>query len=360
MHIASAAPYGRNIMCTLQFMVNHGTHCHNLHSVMRCEPCLNCRLQHRLDHCYILFCCIRVRLTAGPTKDAITEALAAVGKNERRDAKTSDLDNAVAVAWVENQMAKPATGLRAYFRRRSNPRAYYDVSSGSATPPCKVGSRWHKFAFDKGDVGKVLEVDSISSLQLFRLTVDGVNRGETPKLFGEKWPGLQETTIQHSGDGRCMVPASTAHNAEIRVEDCDPSTPSANTLWTWSAETKLIKHRETGAFLKNAGGPNSILLCNSNVCDIADRKMWWDYDPSSNRIRLLHPLNEGTPSKCIDLVAGDDRVNIASCSEAASNQQWSMSATKPSAPATPPPTTSFAICAVSEGIGQAPGGRTRW
>ena len=72
--------------------------------------------------------------------------------------------------------ALPATLLRTHFRKRSNPRVYYDAASSRVTEPCEVGSRWNKFVFDKNDVGKVLEVHSVPDIQKFRLTIDGVVR----------------------------------------------------------------------------------------------------------------------------------------------------------------------------------------
>ena len=117
--------------------------------------------------------------TFGPTNDAITEALVAVGRNQTRGEHTDDLDTVVAAAWVDAQIGMNATLLRAHFRKRANPRVYYDASAGGVAQPCEVGSRWSGFAFDKNDLGKVLAVDSVPDIPRFRLTVDGVNRGET-------------------------------------------------------------------------------------------------------------------------------------------------------------------------------------
>jgi hypothetical protein len=64
--------------------------------------------------------------------------------------------------------------------------------------------------FDKLDVGKVVEVSSVPNIQMFRLTVDGVNRGETARFFGMQWPGAQPSTVQSAGgtDSQALCIAS--------------------------------------------------------------------------------------------------------------------------------------------------------
>ena len=109
----------------------------------------------------------------------------------------------------------------------------------------------------------MLEVDSVPSIQRFRLTVDGVNRGETDTHVSERWPGLQPTTIQINGDvrGLCIGPASSGHLAPVRMVSCNASVAaSAHNLWTWNSDTKLLRNAGTGTCLGAVGGPSHVRM----------------------------------------------------------------------------------------------------
>lgn len=84
--------------------------------------------------------------TFGPTAAAIGEAVGG---------SAAPFGAAAALAWVEAQMAKPATLHRAHVRARLNPRV---ADTGAFAPgPCAPGSRWNRAALDQLDVGQVSE-----------------------------------------------------------------------------------------------------------------------------------------------------------------------------------------------------------
>ena len=82
--------------------------------------------------------------TFGPTRALLDGALGA------------DMGDSSVRSWIDEQMSLPATSLRAYARRVTNPRIRQDLISGTSMagrprPACAAGSRWHRFAFNSED-----------------------------------------------------------------------------------------------------------------------------------------------------------------------------------------------------------------
>ena len=77
----------------------------------------------------------------GPTSSDIAAALALAARDP--DAASDDDDLAVAAAWVESQMAKNATLLRAHFRQRANPRFFCTSSKLKLKPQPALNRHTH-------------------------------------------------------------------------------------------------------------------------------------------------------------------------------------------------------------------------
>lgn len=60
--------------------------------------------------------------TFGPTNEAITDALAAVGQAGRKSDPADDRDATVAAAWIRSQFEQQPTLLRPHYRQSANPR----------------------------------------------------------------------------------------------------------------------------------------------------------------------------------------------------------------------------------------------
>lgn len=59
--------------------------------------------------------------------------------------------NSTAAEWIKEQISKPMTSHREFFRRRVNPRFPNPRSIGRSDHPCHSLSRWRKYAFSKKD-----------------------------------------------------------------------------------------------------------------------------------------------------------------------------------------------------------------
>jgi hypothetical protein len=219
--------------------------------------------------------------TFGPTNADITSVLNTVGKGgqNERTAPTIDTETTTAAAWVEAQMTLSPTLLRPKYRRSANPRIYHDSSSGGAAEPCEVGSRWNRFAFDSADIGKVLEVVSVPSLQKFRLSIDNVVRTETDNFISEKWPGLAPTTITNNGGPLCLGTATsaTANRNPIDMTDCS----NTDAQWLWNPSTKLVKMANLNYCLDNLGGNTRVWIYD---CNPTNANQQWFYDESTRML----------------------------------------------------------------------------
>ena len=110
-----------------------------------------------------------MRATFGPTRRSIEEFL-----TEHRGSPA---------AWIKDQIAAPATLLRAFHRRHANPRiSDEDVPllwAARVRSACSGGSRWNRHAFGGNDLNQILDVTSagadgfaLSILSITRAVVD--------------------------------------------------------------------------------------------------------------------------------------------------------------------------------------------
>ncbi len=121
-----------------------------------------------------------MQATFGPTRAAV-DALELRGaelaaRRLSEGAGDAWLDGAL-VEWVGAQMGLGPSLLRAYYRERANPRLDTETSTGTVRGPCTVGSRWHRFALTKVDIGKRVVVGMPSGGR-HTVTVDGELRSE--------------------------------------------------------------------------------------------------------------------------------------------------------------------------------------
>ena len=81
--------------------------------------------------------------------------------------------------WILQQMSLKPTLHRAYYRSRVNRRITSQVNPGRPRSACETLSRWHRWAFNFEDAGKVMEAAVRGSVVV--LTIDGVERTEVPQ-----------------------------------------------------------------------------------------------------------------------------------------------------------------------------------
>jgi hypothetical protein len=275
--------------------------------------------------------------TFGPTNEAITDALDAVARKEAKNDKANDRDITVATVWVESQMELTPTLLRSRYRRAANPRVFHDQASGGVAEPCQVGSRWNRFALDKLDVGKVLEIDSDVTVKKWRLTVDGVNRGETKTIFGELWPGLQTTTLQVR-DGLCLGVPSNGNGVAPIMTNCDLDDTKAT--WKYNSVSKLLTNMDTSRCLDDAAGSTRVHMWD---CNPTNKNQFFEWDPAT---KMLHSDKDG---KCLNAPTSLEHgsgVDLQTCDENLSSMKWEMSAEKSRTVAGP--TRMFTICQLTE------------
>ena len=109
-----------------------------------------------------------LQASMGPTRSMIDAEQQAFGTD----------GTAAAKAWIQAQIALPASSHREYFRKRANiAMETNSYSIANVNNPCGVGSRWHNWAFTTSDVGKSM-VFSTGVLGQSVITVDAVRRTE--------------------------------------------------------------------------------------------------------------------------------------------------------------------------------------
>jgi hypothetical protein len=86
-----------------------------------------------------------------------------------------------AAAFVDEQLAMPATLLREHLRKRTSPKQLANDDYGSLRSGCDLGSRWHSHAFQFLDVGRQLSV---------------VLGGVTPNWFALSLDGILVTELE--------------------------------------------------------------------------------------------------------------------------------------------------------------------
>ena len=100
--------------------------------------------------------------TYGPTQTSLSEAMA-IGS---------------AAVWVRDQMNKPASFLRAHYRRRANAYTKNDLHHHGTRIACEQGSRWARHAFNRWrDVGKTI-IEEDTGTGSYYLKIDGIVRTE--------------------------------------------------------------------------------------------------------------------------------------------------------------------------------------
>ena len=183
-----------------------------------------------------------------------------------------------AQAWLDAQVAVPATGLRQYLRKRTNPRSRI----GTLRSACAEKSRWSSLALDRLDVGKVLMVASqvrrdattndthihtyththtthsrahtarAPQVGSFALSVDGVPRGEINSFNGS------------ASHVVCKVEEVAGGAVELGSADsCDVTTSWSNPIIVLSApgpEVVVLPGRSSMTDIPDV--PNAHLLTN--------------------------------------------------------------------------------------------------
>jgi len=98
----------------------------------------------------------------GPTQTSLSEAMT-IGS---------------AAGWVQDQMNKPASLLRAHYRRRANAYTRNDLRHHGTRIACEQGSRWNRHAFNRWrDIGKTI-VEEPTGTGSWYLKIDGIVRTE--------------------------------------------------------------------------------------------------------------------------------------------------------------------------------------
>eukprot|EP01052_Picozoa_sp_SAG31_P027284 SAG31_NODE_2540_length_5538_cov_7.680859_3_plen_948_part_00 len=78
--------------------------------------------------------------------------------------------------WIADQMSRPPTLHRAFYRERASVRTQTDLYVGRVQPPCEVGSWWHRYAFTRDDHGKTVEGYIHAPSGELILTIDSIPR----------------------------------------------------------------------------------------------------------------------------------------------------------------------------------------
>ena len=81
--------------------------------------------------------------------------------------------------WILQQMSVTPTLHRAYYRSRVNRRISAQHVPGRPRSACESFSRWHRWAFNFEDIGKVIITEEVPGSKL-ALSIDGVVRTEVP------------------------------------------------------------------------------------------------------------------------------------------------------------------------------------
>ena len=127
------------------------------------------------------------------------------------------------------------------------------------------------------------------------------------------------------------------------MSTCD-ATSSAYNIWTWNAETRLLRNEKTGGCLSAVGGPTAVYM--KIICTPAEEEQWWDYDPNT---KLLRSVKRGLCLNAENIAELGAGTNLAACDESSNNQQWMLTDTWPASEAMP--TMSYTICSVTEAVG---------
>jgi hypothetical protein len=125
------------------------------------------------------------------------------------------------------------------------------------------------------------------------------------------------------------------------MASCDGGA-AANALWTWNAETKLLKSGDSGFCLDDKSGTTGVHMWG---CSASNTNQHWEWDSTT---KLVH----SSKGKCLSTPSAANVgavLDLAECDLYAVNQQWAMSPQKSATVA--PPTERYTICSVKEELG---------
>ena len=93
--------------------------------------------------------------------------------------------------WIQDQINISPTLLRTYYRERTSPRWPVATSVGAPRDHCKVGSRWHRYAFTMLDEDQNITVSASASK--FEIRIGSDLRAEVSSFLGNAFPGANLT-----------------------------------------------------------------------------------------------------------------------------------------------------------------------
>lgn len=212
-----------------------------------------------------------------------------------------ELDNVVQTygndyqQWILDQMGLPVTSHRQYYRQRVNPRRQASTNAGSLFEPCEIGSRYHRYVFNKLDEKKVLTVEKGGGGQL-TLHIDGQLRGEVPEIDGilpsnntVTWPleyhicsveeSVDGTVVLDNHNSSCLYPREISH-PEISFSS---SEDFIQDIAAGEAEFTIIVTKSDAIVLKSISIECKQLPAVNAFVNYADEI--YRYDP---RIKFLH------------------------------------------------------------------------
>lgn len=115
--------------------------------------------------------------------------------------------------WLTDQLEKPATSLRGFFREQANvpyPDSYSVDYVGTTRSPCEKDSRWHRQAFSNDDLHKQIQITP-SIPGHFLLSINGIFRTVVPAA---EWSSIAENqnhticSMEHWVNGQLKLGSS--------------------------------------------------------------------------------------------------------------------------------------------------------
>eukprot|EP00756_Hemistasia_phaeocysticola_P029704 Hpha_TRINITY_DN16247_c0_g1::TRINITY_DN16247_c0_g1_i1::g.15423::m.15423 len=137
-------------------------------------------------------------------------------------------DATAAGAWFDAQVAKQATLARSYQRTRMNPR-FGPNMAGDVFGPCDVGSRWHSYAFTRGDVGTTLTVAD-GGAGVYTLSVHGQKLTEVQASEWTGAPGTYEVCHVYEVVGADVTVAAPGSCGATQTKEKNPIIAFADPL----------------------------------------------------------------------------------------------------------------------------------
>ena len=125
--------------------------------------------------------------------------------------------------WMAAQLGMPPTLLRSHFRQHANPRLTAPLSTGGVRRACEVGSRWHRYAFTKDDVGKFMTISQLAT-DRFQLIIDSIVRTEVAAvgLSSSSGPLFICSVDERAGVGGPIMVGASSDSARRRLMAFNP------------------------------------------------------------------------------------------------------------------------------------------